>query len=227
MPTTENCTVENSVLPDPRGVAHVRARYKRLAPFYDRLEAPMEAKRFSGWRAQLLGRAHGPRVLELGVGTGKNFPFYQPDWQSAAIDLTPAMLDRAKARAQREHVAVRLEVADAQALPFPDASFETVLASFVFCSVPDPVLGLREARRVLVPGGQLLLLEHVLSKRWLPSWLMRLSNPVVVRLSGANIDRETMTNVNLAGFEIDAVTNLWGDIVKLIEAHRPVPMALG
>ncbi len=207
--------------PIPRtATALTRARYDRIAPVYDLLETGMEALRLRHWREMTWQRARGPRVLELGVGTGKNFSFYPPGIGVTAIDISPRMLERARERAERDSVAVKLLLADAQALPFPDASFDTVVATFVFCSVPDPIQGLQEARRVLVPGGQLLLLEHVLSRRPLLGALMRLANPIVVRLTGANIDRETVTNVARAGFDLQQADDLWCDIVKLIEAVR-------
>ena len=132
------------------------------------------------------------------------------------------MLERARVRAERTGAAVELIEADAQALPFPDATFDAAVATFVFCSVPDPVLGLGELRRVLVPGGQLLLLEHVLSHKPVLRPVMRLLNPLMVRVSGANIDRETAENVRRAGFVNLRVEDLWLDVVKLIEARVPV-----
>jgi SAM-dependent methyltransferase len=111
--------------------------------------------------------------------------------------------------------------ADAQELPFPDASFEIAVATFVFCSVSDPVLGLSELRRVLVPGGQLLLLEHVLSHRPLLRPLMRLFNPLAVRMTGANVDRETVENLLHAELVGVSADDLWLDVVKLVEARAP------
>ena len=139
-----------------------------------------------------------------------------------AIDLSPRMLEQARTHAARDHIVVDLREADVQALSFPDASFDTAIASCVFCSVPDPALGLRELRRVLAPGGQLLLLEHVLSRRPLLPRVMNLINPLVVRQMGANINRERVENVRCAGFTELQVEDLWLDIVKRIEARTPV-----
>lgn len=200
--------------------ALTRKRYDRIADRFDRMEMFVEARRMAGWRALLWDRVRGPRVLELGVGTGKNMPYYRPGMHVTAVDLSPRMLEHARRRAADISADVDLREGDIQQLPFPDASFDTVVATFVFCSVPNPVLGLREARRVLVPGGQLLLLEHVLSENRLLRPLMRAANPLVVRMVGANIDRDTVRNVEQAGLGVDHVENLWRGIVKLIEANR-------
>ncbi len=203
---------------DERATAKTRARYDRNARFYDLMESGAELK-FSPWREEFWKRVRGPRVLESGVGTGKNMPYYPEGAEVTAIDLSPKMLERAKIKAGREGVTADLIEADVQALPFPDASFDTAVATFLFCSVPDPVLGLQELRRVLAPGGQLLLLEHTLSHKPLLETPMHLFNPVAVRLTGANIDRETVENVRRAGFAEVRVDDLWLDIVKTIEGQ--------
>jgi phosphatidylethanolamine/phosphatidyl-N-methylethanolamine N-methyltransferase len=202
---------------NPQATMTARARYDRLAPWYDRIGRANE-RTFAPWRAALWQRVRGPRVLEVGVGTGKNIAYYPPGRQVTAVDFAPRMLAQAEAEARRLGSSVELREADVQALPFPAASFETVLATFVFCSVPDPLLGLRELHRVLVPGGQLLLLEHVLSHQPLLRPLMQLLNPLVVRLMGANINRETVETVRRAVFVDLQVETLWADIVKRIEA---------
>lgn len=180
-------------------------------------------RRFRPWRARLWSLARRPSILEVGVGTGKNMPFYPEGCAITAVDLTPAMLRRARRRMEALGLESRvdLRLGDVQALEFPEARFDTVLATFVFCSVPDPVLGLREARRVLRPGGRLLLLEHVRSANTILGALMDLFNPLVVRLMGANINRRTAENVRRAGLEIERVEHLSvGGIFKLIAATR-------
>ncbi|MFB6264931.1 MAG: class I SAM-dependent methyltransferase, partial [Bradymonadaceae bacterium] len=155
------------------------------------------------------------------VGTGKNIPYYPEDRDITAIDIAPKMLDRARRRAERREVDVDLVEADAQDLPFADDSFESVVCTFVFCSVPDPVLGLREARRVLEPGGQLVMVEHVLSDIPILHTLMKWFDWLPVHVWGAHIDRRTVQNVRAAGFTDLEVTDLALDVVERIEGRAP------
>ncbi len=207
--------------PDTCATTRTRDRYDRLAQFYDRMESGAEQRIVRKWRSLLWSRIRGHRVLEIGVGTGKNLPYYPAGIEITAIDLPPRMLEHARQRAAEVNASVQLMTADARALPFPDASFDAVVATFVFCSVPDPVLGLCEARRVLKPSGQLLLLEHMLTANRLVRPLMQAANPLVVRVMGANINRETVSTVDRAGFQVLQIDNVMSDIVKLIEACKP------
>ena len=205
---------------DP-AVEKVRKRYDRVAPFYDLEQALGERLFFGRLRQELWATVpEGARVLEVGVGTGINMPQYPRGARVSAIDVSERMLRHARKRAERLGVAVELAQMDAQHLDFPDASFDTVVATFVFCSVPDPVAGLREARRVLRPGGRLLLLEHVRSENPVAGKLMDWLNPLVVRLSGANINRRTVDNVRLAGFDDLSVSSHLLNLVKVIEARK-------
>ncbi|MDP2727839.1 MAG: class I SAM-dependent methyltransferase, partial [Dehalococcoidia bacterium] len=169
------------------------------------------------WRRALWDQAQWPRILEIGVGTGVNFPYYPNDVRVVAIDLSPLLLGRARERASRESVQVDLRVMDAQALGFPDNTFDIVTATCVFCSVPNPVLGLQEALRVLKPGGHLLLLEHVRLEGVL-GLLQDLFNPVMLRISGANINRRTVDNVRRAGFKITKAKSLARGLARFIIA---------
>lgn len=197
-----------------------RARYDRVATFYDLMQRGME-RSFAPWRAALWKAASGPRILEVGAGTGQSMPYYPRGAELVAIDLSPRMLDKARKRAREGNVLVTLREADVQALPFPGGAFDTVVAACVFCSVPDPMLGLAEVRRVLAPGGQLLMLEHVLSRHFVARPLMQLVNPFIVRTMGANINRDTVSNVRLAGFVEVKVADLWLDIMKQVSARAP------
>jgi phosphatidylethanolamine/phosphatidyl-N-methylethanolamine N-methyltransferase len=197
-----------------------RQHYDRIAPFYDVFEAVVEI-RARRWRRSLWERAGAGRILEVGVGTGKNLPYYPPGVDVTAIDVSEGMLERAVRRAARLGTRVSLQVADAQALPYPDATFDTVVATFVFCTVSDPVRGLREARRVLAPGGRILLLEHVLSRRPTLRRVMRWFDSIATRLFADHVDRETVDLVREAGF-VDVVAQHRAlDVVKQIEARAP------
>lgn len=200
--------------------ATIRQRYDRIAPYFDGIEAMMEGLFFRTWRKRLWQAAEGPHILEVGVGTGKNFEFYPPGAEITAIDFSPKMLEQAKRKQARKHIAVNLDLMDVQSLDYASNSFDTVLCSFVFCSVPLPVKGLKELHRVCKPGGRVILLEHVLSSRPLLAGLMNLLNPLVVRLVGANINRNTVKNVQACGFSHVRVDERSGDVVKLIEAVK-------
>ncbi len=198
--------------------SRTQRRYDRLAFAYDILEAPLERFRFAGWRLRLRDRIAGPRVLEVGVGTGKNFPSYPFDAQPVGIDISPRMLARARQKASKLDLSIDLREMDVQNLQFPDHCFDTVFATFVFCSVPDPVAGLSELRRVCKPSGRLLLLEHMRPGNFVLGLIFDVLNPMVVRLMGANINRRTMDNVRAAGWGVRVEENLSSDVVRWVEA---------
>lgn len=209
--------------------AHTRRRYNLIAPVYDLLEEPIERGRYRPWRAQLWddvrkeAASSRAEVLELGVGTGKNIPHYPEGVRVTAVDLSAAMLARARQVAD-EHPGKRVELLemDVEQLDFPEASFDLVVATFVFCSVPHPVRGLREALRVTRPGGRLLLLEHMISTRPGLARLMTWLDPLIHWFSGVHIARRTVRNVERAGWKLDRVTPLSKyDIFRKIEAHKP------
>jgi len=197
-----------------------RKTYNRIALIYDLMESLVERSHYSKWREILWSKVEGNKILEVGVGTGKNFPYYPENFEITAIDFSERMLARAKRKAGELGIKVCLEQMDVQNLLFEDNSFDTVIGSFVFCSVPDPATGLKEVERVCKPGGKVVLLEHVLSANRVLAWLMNIVNPVVVRIMGPNINRRTVENVSKIGLVVDKVTDLAAGIFKLIEARK-------
>ena len=166
---------------------------------YDACCALCERLGLDRWRRWLVDGAAGA-VLDVGCGTGRNLPFYRPSVRVVGVDVSAAAL----ARARRRRPDVPLVQADAEALPFRTAVFDTVVSALVFCSVPDAARGLREVRRVLQPGGTLRMLEHVRSTRRLKARFQDRSQPLWTRVTGGcHWNRETEAAVARAGFSID------------------------
>ncbi len=198
----------------------VRRRYNRIAPLYDRMEGLVERSRYSEWRDLLWSKVEGTRILEVGVGTGKNLQYYPAGAEMIAIDLSEKMLERAKRKASEQKLEVHLQQMDVQKLEFADKSFDTVVASFVFCSVADPVRGMMEVKRVCKEGGKVVLMEHMRSPNRILNLFMDFVNLASVRIMGENVNRRTVDNVRKSGLEVEQVTNLAFGVFQLIEARK-------
>jgi SAM-dependent methyltransferase len=167
-------------------------------------------------------------AMEIISGNRNNYAMFKPGGVITAAVSSPlsqgasALLVMSRKRADELGADVDLQIGDAQALPFPDGVFDAIAATFVFCSVSDPILGLIELLRVTKPGGQLLFMEHIRADNPLLGTLMDALNPMVVRMMGANINRRTPENIREAGLIVDQVEDLkgGGGIFKLINAHR-------
>lgn len=184
-----------------------------FARLYDPVMAPIELLSLRRTRRSLVADAPG-RVLEIGAGTGLNLPHYRAAVEVIATEPEPAMLERACRRAAAAPVPVRLVLASAEALPFPDAAFDTVVVTCVFCTVPDPERGFWEIHRVLKPGGELRLLEHVRA----PSpWAARLQDRLTPRWSriagGCCLNRPTLETALAAGFQPETISTRFGGVV--------------
>ena len=203
----------------PEATRRIRQRWDRKARFYDRLTRPMEHMiGLARGRSWVFERATGGRVLEIGAGTGKNLPLHPAGAVVVATDLSAGMLARARAKAGASMGNVRFVVTDAEDLAFKDGVFDRVVATCVFCSVPDPVRGLREASRVLRPDGKVVLLEHMRPSGVL-GMLFDLLDPLMSRMMGPHINRRTTENVHKAGLQLLEERNVFSDWVKAVVAR--------
>jgi ubiquinone/menaquinone biosynthesis C-methylase UbiE len=211
---TDESNIEQQTLQTENAL--VRERYDRSARSYDVMTWPMEVLAMDRYRSRLIGQVQGTHVLEVGVGTGRNLPLYPDTVHVDAIDFSPRMLERAQRRPPRANV--DLALMDVEQLAWPSESFDTVVSTCVFCSVPDALKGLTEVRRVLRPGGRALFLEHMRpGTPWLAAvfdWL----DPFVSR-RGPHINRRTMDTIRAAGFVVEREDNLMSDVLKLVVAR--------
>ncbi len=197
-------------------------RYQRIAPFYDLLDLPFEYGRYRRIRPMLFEGLSG-QILDAGVGTGRNIPFYPPGAHVVGIDLSPAMLARAGRRARELGRMVELHEMDVTRLDLPDRSFDGAVSSFLFCVLPAnlQVPALREIMRVLKPGGTLRLLEYVHPKGALRAAIAGLWEPWMEWAYGAGFDRRTEEHVIEAGLEILESRFVVDDLIRLISVHAP------
>ncbi len=198
------------------------ARYQRIAPLYDLLDLPFEHGRYQRLRPLLFEGLSG-RILDAGVGTGRNFPFYPAGATIVGIDISPAMLNRAERRRSTASAAVELRQMDVMALDLPTASFDAAVATFLFCVLPEAlqVPALRELGRVVKPGGPIRLLEYVRPTGTLRRVMAKLWEPWVGWAYGASFDRRTEAHVPEAGLELIEARYVVDDLIKLISARAP------
>lgn len=194
----------------------VKRKYNRYSIFFDISEYLPEKWFFSKWRKRIISSLKG-KVLEVGVGTGKNLKYYSKDVNVTGVDISPGMLNRAIKESKKIKRNFSLIQMDAENLKFKDNSFDTIVCTFVFCSVPDPVKGLEEIRRVCKSNGKIVMMEHVLSKNKLVAFLQHVHNPIMRFLFGVNINRDTILNIKKAGLKIVNEENLASnDIFKFV-----------
>lgn len=198
----------------------IRAHYERAASSYDKRLSFFDRTLLAGGRQWVCSQASGD-VLEIAIGTGLNLPYYPAEVSLTGIDLSPAMLALAQRRAEELARGVELEVGDAQALPFADASFDTVVSTLSLCTIPDEHTAISESYRVLRPGGSFLLLEHVRSSHFIVRAGQRAIEQLTLRLDGDHQLREPCDHLEREGFRIERLErSRWG-IVERVRATKP------
>lgn len=187
---------------------------------YDAVLRPAETFGLSHLRHELLAFAKG-RTLEIGVGTGLNLSHYPPVTELIGIDPDPHMLTRARERASASE-RVSLEEGDAQNLPFGDEEFDTVVATLVFCTVPDPQKAMNEVWRVLKPGGRFLLLEHVRRNTPIAGEALDLLTPLWKPIAGGcHLNRDPERYLEGLRFRRANERTLWRGFGKLYVLEKP------
>jgi ubiquinone/menaquinone biosynthesis C-methylase UbiE len=198
----------------------VRRIQDKTAPKYDRMMGRWERVLFGGGREWVCSQARGD-VLEIAIGTGRNLPYYPADVRLTAVELSPEMLSIARKRAADLGREVDLRLGDAQALDFPDESFDTVVCTFALCTIPDERRAVAEAHRVMRPGGRFVLIEHVRSPVLPVRAVERLIEPLMVRFEADHLTREPLDHLEPLGFRVEQVRRSKLGIVERVLAVKP------
>ncbi|HEU4326312.1 MAG TPA: class I SAM-dependent methyltransferase [Roseiflexaceae bacterium] len=196
----------------------LRLIYRDQAPSYDRATWLVDSLLLNRLRREWLARAEGD-VLEVAVGTGKNLEFYPPGCRVVGLDLAAEMLARAELRAGQLGRELPCTIGDAARLPYPGRRFDTVVSTLAACTFPDPVAAFVEMRRVLRPGGRILLIEHIRPRHPLFGTLIDAAAPYSIRAIGCTPNRDTPGNVRRAGLTITAQTENVDGMVICLEAR--------
>jgi ubiquinone/menaquinone biosynthesis C-methylase UbiE len=180
---------------------------------------PLDRVGFGNWREWATAKAIG-RVLEIGAGTGLNFSYYLPQAQVIASDPDQGMLDEVE-EGSASNARISLVQASAMELPFPDGSFDAVVGTLVFCTIPDPSRALSEVMRVMRAGARLRLVEHVRAHNPIVGGVMNAVTPLWMRIAGGcHLNRNTFDTVRSAGFEIESLERKWFGLFIGIDAHK-------
>jgi ubiquinone/menaquinone biosynthesis C-methylase UbiE len=206
--------------PVPNETDRIRRIFDKQAPNYDRSMARFERLLFKGTREWVCAAAEGD-VLEIAAGTARNLEHYPAGVRITGVELSAEMAALGRKRAAELGREVDMRVGDAEALDFPDESFDTVVCTYGLCTIPDDRAAIREAKRVLRPGGRILLAEHVRSPNPLVRTIQRLLDPLAHRFGGDHLLREPLDPLSDEGFEIGEVKRSKAGFVELVSARKP------
>lgn len=198
----------------------IRRLYEKEAPKYDRAMGRWDRILFAGTREWVCAQASGD-VLEIAIGTARNLPFYPPDVRLTGVELSPAMLEVARKKTKETGREADLRLGDAEALDFEAESFDTVICTYSLCTIPDDGAAVREAKRVLRPGGKFVLAEHVRSPVGVVGAIERLIEPLAIRFGGDHLTREPLEHLAAEGFIVEKVERSKLGIVELVRARKP------
>jgi ubiquinone/menaquinone biosynthesis C-methylase UbiE/predicted ester cyclase len=214
------CRFQKECPMPPSETERVRRIFDKQAPKYDKSMSRFERLLFAGNREWVCAQATG-QVLDIAAGTARNLPYYPSDATLTGIELSPEMAALGRTRAEDLGREFEMVVGDATALPFADQSFDTVVCTYGLCTIPDDAAAVREAKRVLRPGGRILLAEHVRSPNPIIRTIQRVLEPFAHRLGGDHLLREPLDHLAAEGFEVDEVKRQKAGWVELVAAHKP------
>ncbi|MFB6518648.1 class I SAM-dependent methyltransferase [Streptomyces sp. NPDC056401] len=206
----------------PRNDERLRRYWDAHARSYDRQMRFFERTLFGESRAWVCSQATG-EVLEVAIGTGLNLPLYPPGVHLTGIEWSPQMLALARRRADELGLVADLREGDAQALPFADAAFDSVVCTLALCAIPDERRAIAEMSRVLKPGGRLLLLDHVPSSAWPLRAIQWLIERLTVPLGGEHLLRRPLQGVRGVGLEVEQHDRFKLGVVERLAARKPAP----
>ena len=196
-----------------------KKKWDRASGVFDALNAYGAERRWAPVKREFFSAMRG-KVLFVAVGTGLDLPYFPPGLEITGIDISDRMLAKARSRADAYRGRLELRQLDVHEMDYAPGTFDQVFTSCTFCSVPDPIRGLKRVRQVLKPGGELRMFEHTGSRYFPFNALLHLMNPIA-KLGGPEINRDTVGNVRRAGFEVVAVRHVYLDVVKTIYAVAP------
>ena len=195
----------------------IRRIYNKTASSFNRREWILEFLVLRHYRKKLVNQTKG-KILEIGIGTGRNLPYYPRGCDIIGVDLSEKMLEIARGFALKLGLSITLLTMDVENLAFKDNTFDTVLCTLSLCTVPNPIQVLNEMKRVCKSGGKILLLEHVRSHNQILGKIQDLLTPLIVRKIGCHLNRDTVGNIKKAGLNIDYLENHLTEIIKILHA---------
>ena len=198
-----------------------QTKWDKAASSLDLMTGYGELKRWLPFKTRLFGHMEPGNILFASLGTGLDISAFPPGMSVTAVDISPEMLKRAQPRVEQYEGEIKAELMDIHEMPYPDNHFDQVFTSCTFCSVPDPVNALKALNRVLKPGGRLYMFEHT-GSRYFPFKYMMDFMTVITSKIGPDMNRTTVGNVKAAGFAVTEVNNLFLDVVKTIQAIKPL-----